>query len=56
MTHDQARATVRAYEAHSWAFEVADDGTIFVGGQDHGESHRQARAAGYNGPIVRVYS
>lgn len=55
MTFQQAVETVRAYGAHSWAYEVTADGTVVVGGQDHSMAVAEARAAGHDGPVHRVY-
>lgn len=55
MTREQAKEVVLSYEAHAWAYEVADDGTVYIGGQYHFQALDQARVDGYDGPYVRVY-
>jgi glycine cleavage system H lipoate-binding protein len=55
MTLQQAIENVKFYERHQWAFEVTDDGTVVVGGTDHGRSEHEARKNGFFGPIHRVY-
>ena len=55
MTLKQAADVVRRFNDHQWAYEIADDGTIVVGGNDHQEAIHRARQFGYKGRIVHLY-
>jgi hypothetical protein len=54
MTLEEARAVVRQYAQHQWAYEVTDDNIIVVGGNDSRLALAKARAAGHKGLHIRA--
>ena len=55
MTIKEAAEIVRRYDTHMWAYEVADDGTVVVGGNNHQYAIWHARDRGHYGPILHLY-